>query len=412
MVQPSPYNRQFNFSNFQASNPAAQLPAGPLDQELSAIKAVIDQVRTSIKMIQRDDFAIANRSVGYDQLKTEIEIGVNPPTTWATDTNYVARDSVFHEQKFYICEISHISDVFSTDLAAGKWSLIADFTAAQSANLVLYDNSVSGIPASNLQQAVDVIAGSINVSSVFGRSGAVVAATSDYDAIQVDFNPSGRQITTSTNVQGAINQVDVALADGVVPAGTIASTARTTAPTGWLLCFGQAVSRATYARLFDAIGTLYGPGNGSTTFNLPDCRGRAIAGKDDMGGSSADRLTAQSGGLNGDILGATGGAETHTLTVAQTPAHTHGPGTLAGTTNSTGVHSHGSGAQSFVVAEAGGPAALGGGTGTIGFNGSTANASAHAHTVDVNSGATTSVGSGGAHNNVQPTIIFNTMIKT
>ena len=105
-----------------------------------------------------------------------------------------------------------------------------------------------------------------------------------------------------------------------VPTGVLMPYAGTTAPTGYLLCFGQDVSRTTYADLFTAISTTYGVGDGSTTFTLPDLRGRVIAGQDDMGGTSADRLTNQTGGLDGDALGATGGSETHVLTTAQLPA--------------------------------------------------------------------------------------------
>ena len=90
--------------------------------------------------------------------------------------------------------------------------------------------------------------------------------------------------------------------------------AGTSAPTGWLLCDGSAVPSATYGDLYAVITNTYG--GDATNFNLPDLRGRVIAGKDDMGGTSADRLTNQSGGLDGDTLGATGGAETHTLTEA------------------------------------------------------------------------------------------------
>jgi len=105
--------------------------------------------------------------------------------------------------------------------------------------------------------------------------------------------------------------------------GMIIPYAGTSAPTGWLFCYGQAINRTSYAALFAALGTTYGPGDGSTTFNLPGLRGRTIAGKDNMGGTSADRLTDQSGGLNGDVLGDTGGAETHQLTVAELAAHAH-----------------------------------------------------------------------------------------
>lgn len=79
---------------------------------------------------------------------------------------------------------------------------------------------------------------------------------------------------------------------------------------GWLLCFGQAVSRTgETANLFATIGTTHGVGDGSTTFNLPDLRGRTIAGVDDMGGTSANRITVT---LDGDTFGAAGGSESQT----------------------------------------------------------------------------------------------------
>lgn len=94
-----------------------------------------------------------------------------------------------------------------------------------------------------------------------------------------------------------------------LPAGMLAPYAGSTAPTGWLLCAGQAVSRTTYASLFAAISTTYGSGDGSTTFNLPDLRGRTIAGVDNMGGSAASRITSGNSGITGTTLGAAGGDE-------------------------------------------------------------------------------------------------------
>jgi microcystin-dependent protein len=99
-----------------------------------------------------------------------------------------------------------------------------------------------------------------------------------------------------------------------VPVGTIWSYAGSTAPTGWLLCYGQAISRTTYAALFSAISTTYGAGDGSTTFNVPDCRGRALIGLDNLGGSAASRVAAATS------LGQAAGAETHKHTG---PSHTH-----------------------------------------------------------------------------------------
>lgn len=181
-------------------------------------------------------------------------------------------------------------------------------------------------------------------------------------------------LDTSANIAKKVSVAN--FNQSVLPAGIVSPYGGTTEPTGWLFCYGQAVNRVTYAALFSAIGTTYGVGDGSTTFNLPDLRGRTVAGKDDMGGSSANRLTDQSGGLNGDTLGATGGAETHTLTTAQIPAHSH----------SVGVQASGG---------------AGGWTTPLGGNG------AANHTYPSNA-----EGGGGAHNNVQPTIILNYIIKT
>jgi len=161
----------------------------------------------------------------------------------------------------------------------------------------------------------------------------------------------------------------------IMPSGVVMPYAGSSAPTGFLLCDGSAISRSTYSDLFSAISTTYGTGDGSSTFNIPDLRGRVVAGQDDMGGSSANRLTDQTGGLNGDTLGDTGGSETHTLSTAQLPAHTH---TVA--------------AQQQV----GGDSTNRGGSGQLGA----------AATI-----TSSSTGSGSAHNNVQPTIILNYIIK-
>jgi microcystin-dependent protein len=112
----------------------------------------------------------------------------------------------------------------------------------------------------------------------------------------------------------------------VQPIGVILPYGGSAAPTGWLLAYGQAVSRTTYAALFAVYSTTYGVGDGSTTFNVPDLRGRVPAGQDDMGGTSANRLTnpgTTSGGIDGDVLGGTGGEETHIQTLTELAAHAH-----------------------------------------------------------------------------------------
>lgn len=93
--------------------------------------------------------------------------------------------------------------------------------------------------------------------------------------------------------------------DGGVPAGMVAAFAMPTAPAQWLACNGQAVSRTEYPNLFAAIGTMYGPGDGSTTFNLPDYRGYFLRGWDNGRGADPDAAsrTHRGDGTVGDSVG-------------------------------------------------------------------------------------------------------------
>lgn len=97
--------------------------------------------------------------------------------------------------------------------------------------------------------------------------------------------------------------------DDAIPTGVIFPFTSSTIPAGWLLCDGAAVLRSLYYQLFDVIGTTYGAGNGTTTFNLPDLRGRVIAGRDNMGDTAANRLTSTYFGSSTGTLGNTGGYE-------------------------------------------------------------------------------------------------------
>jgi microcystin-dependent protein len=106
-----------------------------------------------------------------------------------------------------------------------------------------------------------------------------------------------------------------------IPIGGLLPYVGISAPnSNFALPFGQAVSRTTYATLFSLTSTTFGVGDGSTTFNLPDLRGRAIFGLDNMGGSAASRITVAGGNFDGTVLGNAGGAQNQTLTQAQLPA--------------------------------------------------------------------------------------------
>jgi microcystin-dependent protein len=152
----------------------------------------------------------------------------------------------------------------------------------------------------------------------------------------------------------------------VAPIGSVEMWMTDTPPMGWLLMQGQAVSRVTYSILYALWGTTFGSGDGSTTFNLPNLKGRVPVGKD-------------TGQTEFNALGETGGAKTHTLSVAEMPSHTHDNGlirtTAAGSiTTGTGIPPHNN-APTGTWTD---PAATGG---------------------------------GGAHNNLQPYLVVNWIVK-
>jgi microcystin-dependent protein len=209
-------------------------------------------------------------------------------------------------------------------------------------------------------------------------------------------NADTRSITDRVNVLiRDYNNPPAAIApQRYVPAGTVLPFGGATAPAGFLLCYGQAVSRTGYADLFAAIGTAHGAGDGSTTFNVPDYRGRTLAGLDNMGGMAANRLTSGGSGIAGTTLGAVGGVETIALTVAQMPAHSHGINDPS--------HTHLYGVGGIPANGVNVRGTSGDGT-NFGFA-STNNA--------VTGISIQNAGSGGAHNNAQPTGILNFMVAT
>ena len=126
----------------------------------------------------------------------------------------------------------------------------------------------------------------------------------DYGTERIEIISSGGSITGDT-----------------LPIGSITAYGKETAPANWLICDGSAVSRSAYADLFAVIGTKYGEGDGSTTFNLPNLKGRVPVGLDS---SDTDFNT----------IGKTGGEKTHQLTINEMPSHNH-PGIFR-YTNQTG----------------------------------------------------------------------------
>lgn len=194
-----------------------------------------------------------------------------------------------------------------------------------------------------------------------------------------------------------------------VPPGTIAWTGGTTADVGWAFLDGQAISRAANPALFGRYSTRYGVGDGSTTFNLPDLRGRVLAHVD----GGAGRLTAGSQGAGtyygfgiSPVLGAAAGLEYHQLSDAEMPQHSHNafiddPG-----------HFH-----SYSNSNTNAPSVTGGGSLGLPILTVSANTDTKATGVRVKrsfDGAfdlTDAYGASWLHSIIQPTIIMNAQVK-
>ena len=218
-----------------------------------------------------------------------------------------------------------------------------------------------------------------------------------------------------------------------IPLGVALPFFASVAPTSaFAFPFGQAISRTTYANLFNLIGTSYGAGDGATTFNLPDLRGYLLAGKDDMGGAAASRITAGASGIDGTVLGAAGGAQTVTLITAQMPAHGHG---VSDPTHAHGVsdpsHSHGVSDPTHAHSVAFSTAATTNGSVTpfafvdgVGAGGNITATAAAATNISIAAGTTgislgaaatgiaiQAAGGGAAHQNMPPTRICNFIMR-
>lgn len=204
--------------------------------------------------------------------------------------------------------------------------------------------------------------------------------TTTINTLSGDLNTQITSLTNSTNasIETLTGDISTGLTQ-LIPAGTVVTFAGSSAPSGWLLCRGQSVSASTYSALYSAIGNIYG-GN-STSFNLPDLRGRVAAGADNMGGTAA-------GMLSGYTVGTKGGSQSVTLTEAQIPSHDH---------------------QWFGENDDADSSGGGGGYGGKRSNVGVRNPS------NVPFGKVTYVtptGGGQSHPNVQPTLALNYIIKT
>ena len=207
--------------------------------------------------------------------------------------------------------------------------------------------------------------------------------------------------------EGVLSTTGAAPVDST-PTGSVIAFAGASAPTGWLMCNGDAVSRTTYAALFSTLGSTYGAGDGSTTFNLPDLRGEFVRGLDggrgvDSGRTLGSAQSGQNASHSHTGSAASAGAHSHTASSSSSGSHSHSGSAASGGSHS---HSHDVPWRTTTVPAGSADSVFGA---NLGSGGTTSTDGAHTHSLSIYSDGAHShsvtVNSGGAHDH---TLTINT----
>lgn len=317
---------------------------------------------------------------------------------WVTATSYAVNNLTYSSGNAYICLEAHTSGVFATDLAAAKWELFASKGAPGAGNGDM-------IGSNNLSDLTDATTARTNLGVAIGTQVQAYGAgipTTLADQTEAEAGTNNTKWMSPLRVAQAIAALVASSAEAT---GVVKAYLGTTAPSGYVMLSGRTIGSAysgateranadtldLYTLLWDSMANTEAAVSGgrgasaaadfaaNKTLALPDGRGRGLVGKDDMGGTAANRITNAGAGIVGTTLGASGGSQTVTLTAAESglPAHTHTipPATEADT----------------------------------GFAGLAFGAPASPVPISTNSTGGSTASS--AHNNTQPSLIANLIVK-
>lgn len=341
------------------------LTAAQARNNILVLTGILTGARNVIVPAEADSWTVYNNTSGAFALtvKTASGTGVTILTgahaeVYSNGTNVVASD---------LSAGGEVGGTLKMNGAAFNESVGASIASASTINLTTATGNLVHITGSTQINAVTIGAGMCRTVIFDGALALAHHATNNNlpGAANITTAAGDRAVYWGDGTTSYCTSYTTASSQSGESAGMIKDFGGTSAPTGYLVCDGSAVSRATYAALFSAISTTWGAGDGSTTFNLPNLSRRATVGS---GGSGTATLA--------NSVGSIGGAETHALTVDELAAHSHS----IAAANATG------GSISEVTKTGANSAPVG--------------------------CSTNSAGGNGAHNNMQPSAVVLKIIKT
>jgi len=184
MAQPTPYNTTKDFSQDEVNSVAGRstVDTAGVDTEFANIETTLDEILVNLALIQRDDTEIANKSIGIEQLKSEVSIALNTTSVWGEAKDYLLNEKVWKDNILYACLVPHTSDIFSTDLTSDKWIVLADF------NIRIYKGDATG--------TANVITANLGLTALLDGTLVVLRAKDANTLTDPTFNPDGQGART------------------------------------------------------------------------------------------------------------------------------------------------------------------------------------------------------------------------
>jgi hypothetical protein len=276
MAQPVAYAVTYNFTGFQTTQPATPLPAQQVDAQFNAVASFATQVCNVLKLIQRDDGALANQSVGTDQLSSGVlallaSTGSNVRGAWVTSTAYAVKDVVTFAGDSgaaagtYICATAHTSGTFDTDLTTNKyWVLLSPAASIASAYVQTFTGDGSTTAFTLSQSVANPQDIHVFISGVYQRpTGANPAYTVSGTTLTFAAAPPTPSDSSDPNI--VVLGASTALANSVSAAATSATNAATSATNAATSASAAATSETNAANSASAAATSATGAAGSAT---------------------------------------------------------------------------------------------------------------------------------------------------